>query len=105
MPEVEDLAQPRLLLVAAHHVAFDLHAAVHDSGDFGGAEVGLARRVEEFGVADHACLDDLAEAVGQLLFRQRRQRFRVVEHEIGLVEGSDQVFACLEVDGRLAAHR
>jgi hypothetical protein len=50
-------------------------------------------------------LDHLGETGAQLPLRQRRERVRVGEHELRLVERADHVLAARMVDRGLAAHR
>ncbi len=50
-------------------------------------------------------LHDLGEAGNSLFTRQRRQRVDVAEHELGLVEGADEVLAARPVEAGLSTHR
>ena len=56
---------------------------------------------EQIRVQDKAVLDGLRPARRQLPCRQRVQKVDIRQNEPGLVEGSDQVLAFGEVDGRL----
>ena len=100
-----------LVLVGIHHVALDGDVARHDGlhgRHVGHEEVererGALEHGEQLRVGDHAVLDDLAAAVGELGGLERGQTAHVCEHRAGLPEGPRQVLAGLEVDGGLAAH-
>ena len=61
--------------------------------------------VEDHGVGDESRLHDLGHARDDLVARQRLQRGEVDEHRERLMEGADQVLACIGVDAGLAADR
>ena len=65
----------------------------------------LPRELPERLPAEQACLDDLREAVRELLLGQRLEQRRVERRLDGPVERTDEVLAIGEVDRRLAADR
>ena len=64
-----------------------------------------AQQVQQVPVPDHTVLDDLGTAVGKDVIRESIQGVQVAEDQTGLIEGSGQILAPLQVDGGLAPHR
>jgi len=110
VPVVQDLPQARLVQVLRHHLGLDSDGAldelarvraVRDGGPLG---VG-SHQVEDDRVGDEPRLDDFGQAGHVVLAGQRLERDQVGEHPGRRVERADQVLACCDVDGGLAAHR
>ncbi len=60
---------------------------------------------EEIGAVDQAVFDHFRVAGGEFARRQRGEAAGVGEHQRGLVEGADQIFAVRGIDAGLAADR
>ena len=60
---------------------------------------------EEVLVVDQAIFDHFGIAGGELARRERIERREVRQHQLGLVEGADQVLAVRRIDAGLAADR
>jgi hypothetical protein len=61
-------------------------------------------QVEDRGIGDETALDDLGQAAHDLGNGQGREVGEVADHAEGLVEGSDQVLARVDVDTGLSAN-
>ena len=106
--EVQQRPLALLALVPADDRRLDLAGAQDHVRQRLGSLVEQLREVllepaEQLGIADEAVLDDLGEPGAQLARRQRGQGGGVAHHELGLVEGPDQVLAADVVDAGLAA--
>ena len=102
--EIQDHAQTGVVLVDGDDVALDPDAFADDALDVLFV-VGRGHHIEDFPVGDVAVLDDLGHAVGKGLIGQGGENRWVDEHETGLVECADEVFALGHIHAGLAADR
>ena len=100
--EVQKLPLPAVKFVCVHNVALHLHARRDDllQRSAGGD---LLELLKQLPAAEHAVFDDLRAAVEENFARKRRERVKIAQHEIGLVEAACEIFARREVHSGLAA--
>ena len=98
------------MLVAHDDPGFRAHARFNRAGErrnvVGEDGVPICfEPVEELPITQQAIFGDLGISRFHLAQRPGRQSFRIGQHEAGLMEGADQVFAVRGIDARLAANR
>ncbi len=111
MAEVEDCPQAGLLALVPGHDG-GLETATRDDDSPQGSIVAThdvldvsLQAGEEFGIEDHAVLDDLGQAAPQLASRQGSQGFGIDPDSRRLIKSADQVLGIGMVDPDLAADR
>ncbi len=102
--EVENHAQTGVVFVDGDDIALDHDAFADDALDVLFV-VGRGYHIEDLPVGDAAVFDDLGHAVGKGLIGQGGENRRVDEHETGLIECADEVFALGHIHAGLAADR
>ena len=100
--EVEGLAHPALGLVLLDNVLFEAQAAADDLADLG-VHVAALKDGEQFRVCQQACLDGLGQTVDEVAAGQGGEGVRVHDDQLGLPEGTHDVFGVAQIHGGLAA--
>ena len=106
--EVENAAEPALLLVLADDVGFNLAGAGDDVFERVIVErenlIGVSFEItKKIGVRYHAVFDDFPESRGNLARRQCLQKIEVGKDGARLIESADEIFAERVINGDLAS--
>ena len=104
---VTKIQQPPLSiveLISGHHISLHFHAALDHIG-FVKIFAVLFQITEEISIEENGVLDNLSAAIPENFPWESIQCVRVTQNQTGLPEGSNQIFAHAQVNGRLAAYR